>query len=179
MNTDTKILSRVLAERIKPLLNKLISPEQLAFVAGRQMVEGNRLIEYLIEYSISTGLRGLIVAIDFKKAFDSVSHEYLFDLLTNFNIPEYYIQAVKTLMQDGQSCVNNDGAITENFPLGRSCRQGDPLAPYLFILAIEPLLRRLKSELAGVQGPTDRVVLSAYADDLTLFVRSETDLQRA
>ena len=43
MNTDTKVSSRVLAERIKPLLDKLISPEQLAFVAGRQMVEGNRL----------------------------------------------------------------------------------------------------------------------------------------
>ena len=141
MATDTKVLSRVLAERIKPFLDKLISAEQLAFVAGRQMVEGNRLIEYLIEYSISTGRRGLVVAIDFKKAFDSISHEYLFGLLEEFGFPDYYIESVRTLMFGGQSCVNNDGTITDNFPLGRSCRQGDPLTPYLFILAIEPLLR--------------------------------------
>jgi hypothetical protein len=65
--------------------------------------------------------------------------------------------------------------------VGRSCRQGDPIAPYLFILAIEPLLRQLKhdDEVVGLQTPLQEVKFTAYADDITLLLKNQASLDKA
>jgi hypothetical protein len=80
-----------------------------------------------------------------------------------------------------EAAVINNSVTTRYFKVGRSCRQGDPIAPYLFILAIEPLLRQIKSdnEIRGLDTPQREVKLTAYADDITLLLADRPSLEKA
>jgi len=167
------LLSRTLAERLTQILPNIISKE-LGFVKGRRITEGNRLIDYLINSYEDYNKTGLIVGIDFKKAFDSISHQHIEEVLTELNFPQTFINMFKTLYKNPESCVINNSTTTPYFSLGRSCRQGDPIAPYLFILALEPLIRKIKQEIriVGMDTP-GQIKLTAYADDLTLLLGND------
>jgi len=80
-----------------------------------------------------------------------------------------------------ESAVINNHTTAKYFDLGRSCRQGDPISPYLFIITIEPLLRRIK-QCIHINGPKikkQEVKLSAYADDVTLITADPESVQNA
>ena len=179
LNTDLKILSRVLTTRLDKVIQRLTSPEQLAFIKGKNIAEGTRLIEYALSYCHKKSEPGVIMTIDFAKAFDSVSHKYLLQTLEAYNIPANFVGMVKTLYAGAESAVLNNHFTTRYFPLERSCRQGDSLSPYLFLLALEPLLRTLKrAPFQGIPMPGGGTVkLIAYADDLTVFARDQHDVQ--
>ena len=75
----------------------------------------------------------------------------------------------------------NNGKTTSYFPLGRSCRQGDALSPYLFILAIEPLIRKIKQDdqIKGYKLPNgDTLKTNVFADDVTGYASCKKDLKR-
>jgi len=181
MNVDTKLLSRALAERLTQILPGIISKEQLGFVKGRRITEGNRLIDYLINKYEKEQKRGMIAGIDFEKAFDSISHEHIEEVLKELNFPKRFILMFKTLYKNPESCVINNSTTTPYFPLGRSCRQGDPIAPYLFIIALEPLLRMLNrdEDIIGMQTPAGNIKMTVYADDLTLLLSNEESLRKS
>jgi len=181
MNVDTKILSRTLAQRLEEVLPKLINNKQLGFVKGRYMQEGNMLIEQLVHKYTSNDQEGLVAGVDFQKAFDSVSHKYIFDLLPKLGFPNSFTEKVATLYSNAESCVINNSLTTKYFDLGRSCRQGDPIAPYLFIIAINPLLNLLDNDdrITGLRTPTEEIKLSAYADDITLLLKDDRALETA
>ena len=144
MTVDTKMIAKTLADRLTPKLHKLIGREQHAYVPGRLIQDGIGTIQHAIAHLEKKKERGAILAIDFSKAFDTVEHGYLWKTMQEFGIPEEYIDMVKTLYAGAESTVANGGETLGFTPLQRSCRQGDPLSPYLFILAIEPLLRKLR-----------------------------------
>jgi len=178
INVDTKIISRAVTERTKKVLGDLISPEQLGFMKGRLITEGNQLIEMLLKDKNNPST-GEIVSIDFAKAFDSVSHEYLIETLKQMNFPSEFIETFKLLYNKAESAVINDKETTRYFPLGRGARQGDPWSPYLFILGLEPLIRHIKnSNTQGLRTPQSRSKLTAYADDITLFAKDQADREK-
>jgi len=108
MNVNAKLLSRTLAERITKILPKIISPEQLGFIKGRNITEGNRLIDYTIERLEKQEKQGLIAAIDFEKAFDSVSHTHIDTTLNTLAFPDEFRHLFRTLYCDPESCVINN-----------------------------------------------------------------------
>ena len=87
------------------------------------------------------------VFIDFKKAFDTLEHEYLWEVLRSMNFGEGFIGMIRTLYRRATSTVMNGGVSTGYFPLERAARQGDPISPTLFVLALEPLLAVLREFL--------------------------------
>jgi hypothetical protein len=77
---------------------------------------------------------------DFKDAFDSIHHEFICQLLEKMGVGENLIGNIKILYKGAKSAVLNFGTTTNWFDLARSCRQGNPIAPYLFIIVMEALL---------------------------------------
>lgn len=108
--------------------------------------------------------------LDQEKAYDKISHEYLWTMLRRFNIPESFIQSVKTLYNSAETRVMINGFLSEPYQITRGVRQGDPLSCLLFDLAIEPLAASLRaSNLAGynIPGADERLIATLFADDTT------------
>ena len=144
INVDTKIISKVLANRLEKVLPNLIHSNQNAFVKGRSIFDAVRSIDDIVDYSKRNGWSGILVAIDFEKAFDTVNFNFLIRTLHKFNFGPSFIQWIRVLYKHSSSCVMNNGFTTGPFPLGRGVRQGDPLPPYLFILTLETLAIRIR-----------------------------------
>merc|ERR1711860_95713 len=114
-----------------------------------------------------------MLAIDFSKAFDCLSHSYIRKVLHHFGFGPKYIAYVNTLITDFQAAVIHAGNISEYFKLQRGAKQGDPLAALLFILAVEILSIRLKEDKDIEHYKMEHgviVKLILYADDLNLFM---------
>ena len=172
LNVDYKLLSGVLANRLKNVLPTIISNEQKGFLKSRYIGENIRTIYDVMEYLQQNNKAGMLLLIDFEKAFDSLEWFYLNKVLKAYNFGEQFISWFNILYKNSSSCVINNGMFSEFFQLGRSCRQGDPLSPYLFILAIEPLAEEIKqnSKIKGLQFQATNIKIGQYADDTFLLL---------
>ena len=124
LTTDYKILAKCIANRLKRSLHYLIHPDQSGFMKGRNIRHNIRLILDMIEYTDLTDTPGLILLLDIEKAFDSVSHNFLFQTLEHFNFGNNFINSIKTLYSARQSYVINNGFLTERIALKRGIFQG-------------------------------------------------------
>ena len=142
INVDVKIASKAIARRLESILQELIYPNQNGFIMGRSILDAVRTIDDILEFAKVTECCGILLAIDFEKAFDSLNHSFLFKVLEKLNFGEYFVQWIKTSCTDISSCVLNNGFTTDLFPVRLGVRQGDPLSPLLFIMALEMLRTR-------------------------------------
>ena len=115
-----------------------------------------------------------MVTIDFEKAFDSLNHEFLMQVLTKVRFPDYFIEWIKIILKDQESCVVNDGTTTPYFKLQRGARKGDPISAYLFIIALEVLFELIKKDarIKPLDILNHTFLYSAYADDATFDLES-------
>ena len=127
LNIDTKLISKVLAERLKKVLPYLVSTNQ---------TEG-RLISDILEISDNLKIKGFLMALDIGKAFDSVNHLFLIRALEKYGFKEDFIKWIQILIQNQESCVINGVTTTNYFYFERGTKQGDPISIYLFILVSE------------------------------------------
>ena len=176
INVDAKIASKTLAKRLEPILPELIQCGQNAYVKGRSIFDAVRTIDDILDYTRQTKMSGILVAIDFEKAFDSLDHAYLFKVLNAFNIGPSFIQWIRTLYSNISSCIINNGFTSDYFAVGRGVRQGDPLSPLLFILGLEILACSIRKndKIQGIQIDNSEVKLTLFADDLTCFLRNRS-----
>jgi len=181
VNVDAKIMSKVLAIRIKNVLPNIIHHNQSGFVEDRYIGETVRSIFLdLMDFTLKENIPGLMIFIDFHKAFDSIEWNYLVNCLEAFRFVPDFIRWVKTLYKNIQSCVVNNGLTTGYFTLERGVRQGDPLSPYLFVVVVETLALAIRQNEAikGISIGKEETKLLQYADDTTA-VLSDRDSARA
>ena len=167
INVDVKIASKAITRRLEQILPNLIHPNQNGFIKGRSIVDGVRTIEDVLEFAQFTNCPGVLLAVDFEKAFDSLNHTFLFKVLKKFNFGTYFLQWIKTFYTDISSCVLNNGFTSDLFPVRCGVRQGDPLSPLLFILIIEVLACQIRedSEIKGILVKEEEIKLTLFADD--------------
>ena len=117
-------------------------------------------------------LPGLILSIDFEKAFDTVSWKFIDKTLKYFNFGPSIRKWVNIFQNGSESCIIQNGFMSESFSLKRGCRRGDPISPYLFVLTAEILGHMIRNN-QHIQGiKIDNIVfkLSQYADDTQIFL---------
>ena len=172
LNSIYKFYSAIWANRIKQFLPKLINHNQTGFVQNRFIGENTRLTLDILTESINENTSGLLILVNFEKAFDSISWDYIAKILNSLNFSEQTIQVVKSLQTNSLSKILQNGH-SSDIKLSRGCRQGDPISPFIFVLAVELLGVSIRedTELQGyvVRGREHRI--SQFADVTTLFIK--------
>ena len=124
-------MSTSLTLRIKKVLSSLIHSDQTAYVKDRYIGESVRLIIDVLEITAHEKIEAILFSADLEKAFDSIGHSF-FPALKCFGFGDEFIQWVRTLVNNAEICVMNNGHSTGYFLLETGTRQGDPLSAHLF-----------------------------------------------
>ena len=150
------------------------------------MTNNIRLVEDIIEYAEQFNTDGLLLFLDFKKAFDSLEWKFMIKTLRKFNFGEQFISWVETIYNESTLCIKNNGHISKSFSVYRGIKQGCPLSALLFILCVEIMALKLKNTdtIKGYKVITTNdeeleLKISQYADDSTLFLRDKLQVKEA
>ena len=172
LNVDTKLITKTLASRVKNVLPFIIEHDQTAYVKGRFIGESIRLISDILEVTDKYDIGGFLITADIEKAFDSLDHLFLLAALKKFGFGNSFINWIKIILNNSESCVINGGKSSQYFKLKRGARQGDPIAAYLFIIALEIffICVRSRQDIQKIKVFGTEFLLTAYADDTTFFV---------
>ena len=181
LNLDYKIASKVIAKRIEKVILLLVSPDQTGFIKGRYIGENIRLINDILEQKRIQNIPGILLQLDFQKAFDTIEWKFIQRTIALFNFGETIQHWVSTFYTNTQSAVLNNGFSTNYFALSRGVRQGCPLSPYLFILAVELLACKIRQdkEIQGINIFQREFKISQFADDTTLLNKNSNSVRRA
>ncbi|KAL9964737.1 hypothetical protein ACROYT_G028417 [Oculina patagonica] len=172
LNTDYKIASKALARRIETILPKLIHPDQTGFMKGRYISENLRLISDVMEYTKMEELTGILVSVDFKKAFDTLEWSFIRSVLNLFNFGKKNVKRWTSVFYTNvENAVLNNGFATNWFKPTRGVRQVCLLSPYLFILSAEILSSKIRQNklVKGINIYGNEVKVNQFADDTNLF----------
>ena len=177
LNTDYKILAKVIALRIKPYLHALINSDQTGFMTGRFIGENIRNALDIMQIVEEEDIPSLLIAIDFEKCFDRIEWQAIDGAMGYFNFGDNIRKMVKTLYTDIQSCTVNEGWSSEWFFPTRGLRQGCPASPYLFLIVAEILAHKIRENqnIKGIKVNGQEKKLSQFADDTVLFSLFESD----
>jgi len=180
-NCDLKIFTKLIANRVSKVLDKIISPNQTAYIPGRVVHDNLRVFDFYNNYCRTHNIEGLLVSLDAKKAFDSVSHKYMHEVLRRYGFSDSFISTVKLLYNDIKANILVNGYKSVMIKIARSVKQGDALSCALFILCIDPLIRKLESnpEIESIDIPRSEYSnvpikgkVGGFADDIGLAVKN-------
>lgn len=171
-----KIVAKLLALRIKKVIGGCIDETQTVFVAGRNILERPLMVNELCSWSKSSGRKMLLFKVDFNKAFDCVNWGYLDSIMDQLGFGGKWRWWIRGCLESATASVVINGSPSKEFSMSKGVRQGDPLSPFLFIIAMEGLNVTIKAAVEkglfdGVPIPNSSLRLSHlfYADD-ALFV---------
>ena len=173
-----KVFSKAFANRLKRIIDSNTSDSQKAYSKTKVIHEALMNILQCIKKGKIENKRLALLAIDFKKAFDSVSHEYILEILKFFNYSEYMIKIVRTTMKKKMAGIMTESGIITFFEVLCGVAQGDSPSGLLFILCLEPLLWKLALD-SGVAHPIfengSHIDDSSYADDVSILVNGDPE----
>ncbi|GJX34045.1 putative RNA-directed DNA polymerase, eukaryota, reverse transcriptase zinc-binding domain protein, partial [Tanacetum coccineum] len=175
INIHYKIIAKILANRLAKVVDKIISQDQSAFISGRQILDGPLMLSEMIDWYKKRKKKMLIFKVDFEKAFDSVSWNYLDFMLHKLGFGLTWRAWIKACLDSSRTSILVNGSPTSEFSVKRDLRQGDPLSPLLFITIMEGLHTSLREAcnfgmIHGINIGSSNITLSHmfYADDIII-----------
>jgi len=164
INTSTKCITRWCATRIIELTDQLLSPSQNGFRPGRGTRDCILAVRSMMRAVLDSGEEAILVLIDYKAAFDRLSHQYIFKALRAMGIPENIVRICEGFYKAAKGVVRTADGKTPPFEINVGVIQGDSCSPLLFILALDLLLK--SQELPVYVDGVAKFAWQGYADDL-------------
>src|SRR6185369_14760026 len=167
-NTDIKILSTILSNRLQTYAPDLIHIDQTGFMKKRHIHNTILDINSLLTLP-NLPNQSFLFLLDWAKAYDRVSHHWISSILQSSNFPSNFQTAIKTTFSHRYTRLFINGHLGKRFKVAKGVPQGDPFAPILFNLSLEPLFNLLCEKLQGIPTPVGTIQVRAYADDTYVF----------
>jgi exonuclease III len=184
LNVDYKIIAKIIANKVQPILPTIIHSDQKGFIKGRNITEAIRLIQDVIEYTEQEDIEGSIIFLDQQKAFDRVEWGWIDKCMSKFEFPAPFREWIVMLYKNAENHILTNGHLSRSFPISRSVRQGCPIAPLLYVIQAEPMAAsiRCNDRIQGIKLPSKQadtqieVKINMFADDTQLFNGTEESI---
>jgi len=183
LNVVFKIFSKTLMMRVESVLERIISKGQTAFLKGRSIMEGTMSLHEVIHDTKVKKKDGLVLKLDFEKAYDKISWKFLFECLSQRGFPEKWCIWIKEVVTSGTLSVKVNDMVGPYFTSGKGVRQGDPLSPLLFNIAADALAKMIQMGQQNqlIKGLIPEFIegglaLLQYADDTILCIQDDMEI---
>jgi hypothetical protein len=128
LNSDYKILARILEGRLRPALVELLHASQYCGAPGKSIIDAVAAMRDAVAFAETANTHLCVLSLDFKEAFDKISHKYLFSILQSYDFSDTFLSCIKNMYTDASSVVQINGHISGPIPIQSSVRQGCPLS---------------------------------------------------
>ncbi|GKV33852.1 hypothetical protein SLEP1_g42302 [Rubroshorea leprosula] len=171
-----KIITKLLDNRLRKVLPKIIGEQQMAFIGGRQLIEGAVVANEIIDEAKRKKMKSFLFKVDFEKAYDKVCWEFVDYMLMRMGFNITWRKWIQECLRSSMVSVLVNGSPTKQFTVSKDLRQGDPLSPFLFLIVAEGLnglvsSAVVKEQYKGVIVGNGAVSVShlQFADDMIFF----------
>ena len=174
-----KVFNRVLLERIKEVTDSKLRENQAGFRKHRSCTDQIASLRLIVEQSLEWNSPLLVNFIDYEKAFDSIDRKTLWKIMRHYGIPQKIVSLIEEMYRNTTCRVLHEGQLTESFKINTGVRQGCLLSPFLFILAIDWLMKTsTEGKRNGIQWTLwEQLNDLDFADDIALLSHSQQQLQ--
>ncbi|GJU18294.1 RNA-directed DNA polymerase, eukaryota [Tanacetum coccineum] len=152
-----KVVTKILANRLAMVISSIVSNTQSAFLSERQILDGPFIINEVLSWCKRKNKKAMFFKVDFAKAYDSVKWDYLINVLEAFGFGTKWCSWIRGICCNTKASILVNGSPSKEFQFHCGLKQGDPIAPLLFILVMESLhlsfrlkINIDKSQLLGV-----------------------------
>ncbi|XP_049388500.1 secreted RxLR effector protein 78-like [Solanum stenotomum] len=178
-------MAKLLAERLKRVVSKLVNKNQMAFIKGRQIMDAALIASECIDSRMKGGVAGILCKLDIQKAYDHVNWAFLLNVLRQMGFGSKWLKWIEVCIKTVKFSILVNGEPVGFFASERGLRQGDPLSPFLFILAMEGFdsMMRITTQnrwIKGFQigdriGNGKEISHLLYADDTIILCEPEAE----
>ncbi len=175
LNTDYKILAKILTIRLREAMKALVHPDQTCAVPGRDIRDALLALYTTVESMNINYMDGILVSVDHMSAFDMIEWDYLVQSMKVFGFGPKFVKWIEIIYCQGwvRSSVQVNGFLTSPFLVSRGIRQGCPLSPLLYVLVSETVTNYIRNSVLvkGIYIERHEFKINCYADDTNFFVK--------
>eukprot|EP00929_Paragymnodinium_shiwhaense_P102580 TRINITY_DN6578_c0_g1_i1.p1 TRINITY_DN6578_c0_g1~~TRINITY_DN6578_c0_g1_i1.p1 ORF type:complete len:1328 (+),score=-43.05 TRINITY_DN6578_c0_g1_i1:198-3986(+) len=179
-----KAYTALLQRRLSSTIDNRLAQQQFGFRKGRSTIDPLAFIRRYQENAERIGAKGLLVFLDWEKAFDRVMQNMLMKALAHFDLPAKYVNGISAIYENPQFFVEHMGRTSQTLPQEAGIRQGCPLSPYLFLLLLHvvvlitnTLMNERYPDREGYRREFTPVDHLLFADDTVLIPTDEDDAE--